>query len=726
MPRVGDYEVDAEIGRGGMGVVYRARAPRGGVVAVKVVTRRDAEGLARFDREVRLLRALGEAEGFVPILDDGTSPMGRFLVMPYLRGGTLRDRLRRGPLPLPEVRRLGAALARALAGAHARGIVHRDLKPENVLFADDGKDPAHRDVPLIADLGLAKHFATRPDSEPGARDMAAPGDGAAPSVVLSKTGELRGTVGYLAPEQIVDARSAADRADVFSLGAILYEAIAGEPAFPGESTLTVIGKISEGRFEPLGDRAPRDVSRLVEACLAVRPEDRPSVLDVARGLEGEKVALCRSRRSRATRRAAGLVALGGALLLGLLAVGERVASGRWWPAAAGEQPATARGCLDLARACSLRHEDEAALGLLANAGELARGLDEAVRPGIERALADVAAEVGGHAFETRAFATEARAYELEARVLSHASDGSEERHLAAQVLSGALGRRELERRAVSRSALSRPPLLLACGKLYDLAVVLSSSKAKGDELEALAKARLPLPPELRGAVATAWLEEMDRRFEEYRHFWGEQLAVAEGPLQRSSALFERVLAAFAKAREADPSLGPFPSRARDVNLEIVSSFNRFDHNLETVWREAFVRLAEFGDHPVVPCLACRAASMAEDAPKTFEEARRVAAALAPHRGAPGQAAFAELAGFSYVVGFAFNFFTKAFKPDTDRAAEVLERLAAASGSADLAATAEALRKRDGDTAYRIPVAWRERFRSTIPGTLPAEEAPGGR
>src|SRR5262249_13501635 len=137
---VGGYEVTSELGRGGMGVVLRARSPDGKDVALKVLHAADSKSaLARFERERRLLATLGEEGGFVPLLDAGDSPRGPFIVMPLLPGGTLRDRLERGPLAVEDAVALFVALASALGRAHALGIVHRDLKPENVLFTAEGR-----------------------------------------------------------------------------------------------------------------------------------------------------------------------------------------------------------------------------------------------------------------------------------------------------------------------------------------------------------------------------------------------------------------------------------------------------------------------------------------------------------------------------------------------------------------------------------------------------------
>ena len=183
------YEVDRVVGRGGQGFVVRARDRSGALVAIKVLQSPGVPDAARrFVREQRLLALLGEREGFVPILASGDSTAGRYFVMPYLAGGTLRDRLDRGPLGVSESVALGIALARALGRAHARGIVHRDLKPENVLFTgpeSPGTTPVpgeslalQRELgrPLIADLGLAKQLA----GEAGVSGH---------SLSLSKTGE---------------------------------------------------------------------------------------------------------------------------------------------------------------------------------------------------------------------------------------------------------------------------------------------------------------------------------------------------------------------------------------------------------------------------------------------------------------------------------------------------------------------------------------------------------
>ena len=253
--KIGPYEVLGELGRGGMGAVYRVRAPDGREVALKVLLKADQRTLAQFERERRLLTSLGEKEGFVGLLDAGKSEQGAWLVMPFVPGGTLRHRLERGPLGVEETVALGVELATALGRAHERGIVHRDVKPENVLFTAKGR-------PLLADLGLAKHF-----------DRGAPG--ASQSVSLTQDGAFKGTAAYMAPEQTVDAARAGPPADVFALGAVLYECLSGRPAFEGDSLVSVVARLTSGAWTPIGrPDMPAWLEAIVKRALAPRPESR--------------------------------------------------------------------------------------------------------------------------------------------------------------------------------------------------------------------------------------------------------------------------------------------------------------------------------------------------------------------------------------------------------------------------------------------------------------------
>jgi len=292
--RVGAYEIEGEIGRGGTGVVYRARRD-GAVFAVKLLKVSSADARARFAREARLLAELGLAEGFVPLVDVGEGPEGPFLVMPLVEGGSLRDRLRVGPLSVDETLVVARAVGGALARAHAKGIVHRDVKPENVLRRGDRW--------LLADLGIAKHF-----------DDAAPG--ADRSVSLSQTGAARGTVSYMAPEQLTDAKSVGPPTDVFALGVLLYECLTGVTPFASATVVLIVQAIFAGKPVPVRARrsdVPRWLADAVDGAIARDRDRRPA--DAARFLEALEPPATPQRRP----------AVVGALVLGLVALVALVA-----------------------------------------------------------------------------------------------------------------------------------------------------------------------------------------------------------------------------------------------------------------------------------------------------------------------------------------------------------------------------------------------------------------
>lgn len=254
--QVGRYTIEGELGRGGMGVVYRVVDPSGRPLALKVLTQARQDSAERFAREARLQEQLGEDAGFVPLYDLGSSELGPYLVMPLLSGGTLRERLQGGALGLEESVSLIAHLADALGRAHAQGVVHRDLKPDNILFSGEGRA-------LVADLGLAKHFR---------RDLS----GGSQSQALSQGGELRGTLGYMAPEQLKDATSVGPPADVFALGAMLYECLTGEPCFEASSYIELISRVARGGHGALPRDCPRWMQRLLTRALHPDPERRPA------------------------------------------------------------------------------------------------------------------------------------------------------------------------------------------------------------------------------------------------------------------------------------------------------------------------------------------------------------------------------------------------------------------------------------------------------------------
>jgi len=301
--KLGPYEVLGELGRGGMGVVLRARAPDGTVVAVKCLHSVKQEAVARFEREERLLATLGEAAGFVPIIDAGETPRGPYLVMPLVGGGTLRNRLRNGPLAVADAVALGRTLAIAAGKAHALGIIHRDLKPENVLYTTGG-------VPLVADLGLAKHW-----------NRAAPG--ASQSLSLSVSGEAKGTAGYMAPEALDDSRLLGPAADVFALGAILYECLAGEPAFQGDTIPELFARVASGTFTPLRS-VRRDVPPWLDAVVSRALEPKPA----NRFADGAELAAALEEPASAPSRRSPAIAVGSLVAVIALIVAVALASRR--------------------------------------------------------------------------------------------------------------------------------------------------------------------------------------------------------------------------------------------------------------------------------------------------------------------------------------------------------------------------------------------------------------
>jgi serine/threonine protein kinase/Tfp pilus assembly protein PilF len=314
---LGRFSVLSLVGEGGMGKVYKARGPQGELVAIKVLSRgatTDPNAMARFDRERRLQASLGEEDGFVPLLEHGATERGiPFLVMPFLPGGTLRDRLEATrQLGIEETVEIGQKVARALGRAHEIGIVHRDLKPENVLFAADGR-------PFVSDLGLAKHFVDGPGEH---------------SASISRAGTMVGTVRYMAPEQADSAKFVDPRADIFSLGAILHECLAGSPAFDGDSAVDILRAVLRGvpaqPLERARPEVPAGLATIVRRALAREPEDRfADGKALAEALDSVRLTRAPSLASRRRRRRilAGASALW-VVVLGLVFVGPRLLAQR--------------------------------------------------------------------------------------------------------------------------------------------------------------------------------------------------------------------------------------------------------------------------------------------------------------------------------------------------------------------------------------------------------------
>ena len=264
---LGPYEILMAIGAGGMGEVYRAQDTRlGRDVAVKVLTRNlsnDADALRRFEQEARAAGMLNHPN-ILAIYDIGDEAGVHYIVSELLEGESLRVRIRQSAIPPRKALDYAAQIARGLSAAHERSIVHRDLKPENLFITRDGHVK-------ILDFGLAKLTGPRlPNATPGdEHELTLP-------TTPTEPGRLMGTVGYMAPEQ-VRGGSGDNRSDIFAFGAILYEMMAGVPAFRGESpieTLNSILKDDPPDFFDLNVRVPGALDRVVRHCLEKNPDER--------------------------------------------------------------------------------------------------------------------------------------------------------------------------------------------------------------------------------------------------------------------------------------------------------------------------------------------------------------------------------------------------------------------------------------------------------------------
>ena len=260
-----------------MGEVYRARDTRlGRDVAVKVLPEAFAsspDARQRLDREARAISSLSHPN-ICALYDVGHQDGVDFLVMEYLEGETLAERLTRGPLPPDQVLRYGCEIADGLESAHRKGIVHRDLKPGNVMLTRTGAK--------LLDFGLAKPSVS-PVSAPGSIRTATP---AAP---LTAEGTVIGTFQYMAPEQ-VEGRATDARSDIFALGAVLHEMATGQRAFDGQSAASVMAAILERQPPPVSSLqplAPAALDDLVRGCLAKDPDERwQTAHDVRLQLQG--------------------------------------------------------------------------------------------------------------------------------------------------------------------------------------------------------------------------------------------------------------------------------------------------------------------------------------------------------------------------------------------------------------------------------------------------------
>ncbi|MFT3776539.1 MAG: protein kinase [Minicystis sp.] len=266
----GRFEIERLAGAGGMGEIYRARDLRtGDPVAVKVqLGAATARDVARFEREATALAGLAHP-GIVRYVAHGAEGGQRWLAMEWLDGEDLGARLLRGPLTVPDALALGARLAEALGAAHAHGIVHRDLKPSNVVLPGG----SIADAKLI-DFGIARLRWTER---------------------ATQTGTVMGTPGYMAPEHVQGTKEIDARADVFTLGAILYECLTGAPAFQARDVMALLVKIMVEDPPPLREHCPHAppalaiaIGRMLAKDPALRPADGAAAAVVLRAIEAEE------------------------------------------------------------------------------------------------------------------------------------------------------------------------------------------------------------------------------------------------------------------------------------------------------------------------------------------------------------------------------------------------------------------------------------------------------
>jgi serine/threonine-protein kinase len=254
LPQIAGYEVEAMLGHGGMGVVFRARhLPLNRPVALKMLlsgTFASPPELARFQREAEAVAGLRH-ENIVRVYDVGDHDGRPYFTMEYVEGGSLAQKLAGAPQPARPAAQLVATLAEAVQVAHQSGIVHRDLKPSNVLLTADG-------TPKISDFGLARRL----ESGPG----------------LTLSGIPLGTPSYMAPEQARGQTHAMGPAlDVYALGAILYELLTGRPPFRGETAEATIHEVITRDPVPptrLNSKVPRDLDTICLKCLHKEPGRR--------------------------------------------------------------------------------------------------------------------------------------------------------------------------------------------------------------------------------------------------------------------------------------------------------------------------------------------------------------------------------------------------------------------------------------------------------------------
>ncbi|HET7553919.1 MAG TPA: protein kinase [Gemmatimonadaceae bacterium] len=277
------YRVERKLGAGGMATVYLAEdLKHHRRVAIKVLRPALAAviGVERFLREIETIAALQHPH-ILGLIDSGEASGSAYFVMPYVEGESLRDRLaREKQLPIPDALRIASEVASALDYAHRHGVIHRDIKPENILLHDGSA--------LVADFGIALAVSNTAGNR------------------MTETGMSLGTPHYMSPEQAMGERNLDSRTDVYALGCVLYEMLAGEPPFTGPTAQAIVAKVVTATPEPLTTyrkTVPPAIEDAVLTALEKLPADRfSSAREFAEALEGKAIAIPVSART--TRRAA--------------------------------------------------------------------------------------------------------------------------------------------------------------------------------------------------------------------------------------------------------------------------------------------------------------------------------------------------------------------------------------------------------------------------------------
>jgi len=296
--RLGPFEILSSIGAGGMGEVYRARDTRlDRIVAIKVLPTHLAdrsELRERFDREAKTVASLNHPH-ICTLHDIGHQDGIDYLVMEYVEGETLAQRLQKGALPLEQVLQYAIEISDALYKAHRKGVTHRDLKPGNIMLTKTGTK--------LLDFGLAKLRQEVAPANASLSDLPTAKD------PLTAEGAIVGTLQYMAPEQL-ESMEVDTRTDIFSFGAVVYEMATGKRAFEGKTQASVIGAILKNDPPPISSLQPMTppaLDRVVKRCLAKEPDERcQSAKDLTDELKwivegGSQVTLASSVARKSTR-----------------------------------------------------------------------------------------------------------------------------------------------------------------------------------------------------------------------------------------------------------------------------------------------------------------------------------------------------------------------------------------------------------------------------------------